>query len=312
VDGAVNVRLATGPVSWGVDFADSPHNPPWEHVLDEIARSGFRFIELGPIGYLPEDPAVLRAELERRGLGVGGSFVFEPLHDPERLPEVLAVTRRTCRAIAGAGGGHLVIIDLVAPERIRTAGRSADARRLGPDEWAALADGVRAVATIARDEFGLRPVFHPHVASYVEFEDEIERLLATLPADVVELCLDTGHCHYAGIDAVSFYEAHAERIPYLHLKDVDPDARTHAVEDGLDFWQAITADVFCPVGLGSVPFPALARALARHDFDGWATVEQDRDPRKAGHPLLDAVSSRRYLENAGFAAPSPATKASHP
>jgi inosose dehydratase len=307
----VNLRLATGPVSWGVDFADSPHNPPWERVLDEIARSGFRYIELGPIGYLPEDPARLRAELEGRGLGVGGSFVFQPFHDPERLPEVLHVTRRTCRAIAGAGGGHLVIIDLVAPERVRTAGRSADARRLDAREWTALADGVRAVATVARDEFGLRPVFHPHVASYVEFEDEIERLLDTLPAELVELCLDTGHCEYAGVDPVGLYQVHTERIPYLHLKDVDPEAREHAVNDGLDFWQAITAGVFCPVGLGSVRFPDLARALARHGFDGWATVEQDRDPRKADHPLVDAISSRRYLENVGFA-PSPATKVSHP
>lgn len=306
----MNVRLASGPVSWGVDFADSPHNPPWDRVLDEIARSGFRYIELGPIGYLPEEPARLRAELEGRGLGVGGSFVFQPLHERERLPEVLHVTRRTCRAIRSAGGGHLVIIDLVSPERVAAAGRSVDARRLEPSEWDVLVDGVRAVATVARDEFGLRPVFHPHVASYVEFEDEIERLLDSLPAELVGLCLDTGHCEYAGVDPVGVYQVHAERIPYLHLKDVDPEARAHAVDDGLDFWQAITAGVFCPVGLGSVRFPDLARALARHGFDGWATVEQDRDPRKADHPLVDAISSRRYLENVGFAAPSPATKAS--
>ena len=36
----MGVRLATGPVTWGVDFADSPNNPPWTSVLDDIQRSG--------------------------------------------------------------------------------------------------------------------------------------------------------------------------------------------------------------------------------------------------------------------------------
>ncbi len=37
---------------------------------------------------------------------------------------------------------------------------------------------TRAVADIAQDH-GLRAVFHPHAGGYVEFDDEIERLLET-------------------------------------------------------------------------------------------------------------------------------------
>ena len=297
----MTVRLATGPVSWGVDFADDPSNPHWPEVLDDIGRSGFRFLELGPIGYLPEEPRELRDELARRCLQATGSFVFQPLHERRRQTEILATTRRTCAAIAAAGGRFLVVIDLVTPERVATAGRPDAARRLDLPGWRSLVDGIRAVAAVAALEFGLRPVFHPHAGSYVEFEDEIERLLGALPPDVVELCLDTGHCAYAGIDPVELYRRHAWRIPYLHLKDVDPDVHRRAVGGGLDFWQAITAGVFCPVGLGSIRFVALARELERQGFDGWATVEQDRDPRRPGPVLPDVVASRRYLESIGLA-----------
>jgi inosose dehydratase len=296
----VSVRLATGPVSWGVDFADSPDNPPWRDVLEGIGRSGYRWTELGPVGYLPTDPQMLRPELERLGLQVAGSFVFEPLHEGLRLGEILLATRRACRAIRGAGGRFLVIIDLVTPERVVTAGRPEAAPRLPARRWLTLKNGIEEVAEVAHDEFGLRPVLHPHVGSWVEFEDEIERLLDALDPRTIGLCLDTGHCAYAGVDPVALYERHAARVDYLHLKDVDARVLHRALSEPLDFWEAISAGIFCPVGAGLVNFRALARSLERHGFDGPATVEQDRDPRRGSNPLPEVVASRSYLEALGL------------
>jgi inosose dehydratase len=141
---------------------------------------------------------------------------------------------------------------------------------------------VREIAAIAHGS-GLRPVLHPHAGTYIEFEDEVEPLL-----DWAELCLDTGHCLYAGQDPVGTYERWAERIPYLHLKDVDPARRNG------DFWGSVRAGVFRPLGDGVVDFAALLAALGEHGFDGWAVVEQDRTP--GGDPVGDLVASRRYLE----------------
>jgi inosose dehydratase len=296
----VTVKLATGPVSWGVDFADSPDNPPWQEVLAGIEHSGYRWTELGPVGYLPEDPEVLRPELERLGLQVAGSFVFEPLHEGLRLAEVLEATRRACRLIQGVGGRFLVVIDLVDPERIATAGRPEAAPRLPLRHWVTLVHGIEAVAAVARDEFGLRPVFHPHAGSWVEFEDEIDRLLASLEARTIGLCLDTGHCAYAGVDPVGLYERYPNRVEYLHLKDVHSRVLRRALSEPLDFWEAIEAGIFCPVGAGIVDFRGLARSLERHGFGGPATVEQDRDARQNTNPLPDVVASRSYLEAIGL------------
>ena len=53
----MSINLANAPVSWGVDYAEDPKNPPWEKVMTEIADAGYRHTELGPYGYYPTDPA---------------------------------------------------------------------------------------------------------------------------------------------------------------------------------------------------------------------------------------------------------------
>ena len=231
----MGLRLATGPVSWGVDFADDPDNPPWPEVLDGIAATGLGLTELGPLGYLPSDPDTLRPELERRALAVAGSFVFQPFDDPDTRGAALDATCATCELIAGAGGTHVVLIQAVTPDRAATAGDADRAPRLAPERREALTEGLHAAATIATEDFGLRPVLHNHVGSALEFEDELEAVLELLPAAGLGLCLDTGHAFYAGLDLAAVLDRWGERIDYLHLKDVRAGVRDASVRDGTGF-----------------------------------------------------------------------------
>ena len=295
-----SIRLATGPVTWGVDFADAPGNPPWQHVLDEIAASGLSALELGPVGYLPEDPAALRGALDERGLVAVGSFVFDDFHDPSRAHAIADEARRACRAIAAAGGGVLVVIDRPGPERAASAGRSAAARRLDGPAWAAMLGAIRRTMAIAEDH-GLRPAFHPHAGSFVEFEDEIERLLDDTD---LALCLDTGHAAFAGIAADRALLAFGSRLAHVHFKDVRDDALARVREERLDFWAAIAAGVFCPLGQGVVDLPAVLAALRTLGYRGYATIEQDRVPG-SGSPLDDLAESLRVLSSAGLAQAAP-------
>ena len=290
------VKLATGPVTWGVDFADRPSNPPWSHVLDEIEASGLGALELGPVGYLPEDPATLRAELGRRHLTAVGSYVFEDLHDPAEEKTVLAVAERACRAIAAAGGAVLVIIDRPDDTRVATAGRADVAPRLSDDRWAAMLDVVNQVAAVARAD-GLRPVVHPHAGGYIEFADEVERLVADTDLD---LCIDSGHFAYAGIDPVAAIRTYADRLGHFHFKDIRPDVIDRVRAEGLDFWTAIKEDVFCPMGEGLVDVAGVINELAAVGYDGYATIEQDR-VAGSGTPLEDLQRSVAVVERMGRA-----------
>jgi inosose dehydratase len=289
-----NIKLATGPVSWGVDFADAPGNPPWHQVLDDIAGSEINALELGPIGYLPED-GTLREELASRRLTAVGSFIFDDLHDPARADELNALAERTCRAIAGAGGQVLVIIDRPGAERVATAGQSSAARRLDPHEWRGMLKVVDEIAEIATSH-GLAPVVHPHAGGYIEFQDEIERLLED--SDLL-LCLDTGHAAYAGIQAEAALVNYGSRLRHLHLKDVSPGVLARVTAEALDFWEAIAAGVFCPLGSGLVDLPAVATALHQIGYSGFATIEQDRVPG-SGAPLDDLTQCVDALREAGI------------
>jgi inosose dehydratase len=285
----VSLRLAAGPVSWGVDFAGDPDNAPWPDVLDGIRAAGYPGVELGPVGYLPADPRVLAAELERRGLEPVGTFVFEPLHDPQQLPRIAAAGRGAAALVAGVGGRHLLGIDAVVPERERTAGRPDAAPRLDAAGRRALAKAIALLDRIAA-EAGLVFALHPHAGSYVEFGDEIE-----WAAQHAALCLDTGHLAYAGLDPAAEIARYSDRLELLHLKDVD----AAVLRRGDGFWSAVAAGVFCPLGAGIVDLDAVVAAAERTQVR-WATVEQDRRGTD-GDPVADLRASREALERAWVA-----------
>jgi inosose dehydratase len=276
---ALAERLATGPVSWGVDFADSPGIPRWPVVLDGIAAAGYAGTELGPLGFLPREPGAF----VRRGLTLTGGFIFEPLHDPRETTRVVRLAARVARAVAGLGGRYLLIIDSVSDARAATAGRSGEAARLSPAARDALAEAVACAAAAAERE-GVVPLLHPHAGTYVEFADEIEPLRS-----ICGMCADTGHLAYAGIDPVAFVAADPGSIGCVHLKDLD----TSRVRP--DFWASVAAGAFVPLGRGDVDFPALMRELERTGYDGWMVVEQDR-LAGAGDPVADLVASREFVE----------------
>ena len=73
---SIEDRLAGGPISWGAcEVPGWGVMPTPDAVLGEMAQLGLRGTELGPPGFLPEDPSELTALLDRNGLQLVGGFV---------------------------------------------------------------------------------------------------------------------------------------------------------------------------------------------------------------------------------------------
>jgi len=297
----MHLSIGNAPCSWGVEFADDPRNPPWSHVLDEAKAAGYTGIELGPLGFMPEDPSVLGPALAERDLTLIGGVLFRPFHDPAQWEQVRDAALRTCRALTAHRAKRLVLIDSISQRRAPTAGRSGEAERLRGADRAGFLERIRAVATMGVEEFGLEVSMHAHAAGYVEFEDELEDVLNAIEPRLLGVCLDTGHCEYAGFDPVAFYRRHSERVSYLHFKDIDPAVRRRAIDERSGFYDACAAGLFCNLGEGSVDFGALKEALLTRGFSGWATVEQDRDPKGERSTLADARANLAYLRQNGLA-----------
>ena len=294
------IKIGNAPCSWGIEFASDPAYPTWQSVLQQCATAGYKGIELGPIGFMPEDPAILRDALVENDLSIIGGVVFRPFHDPAKWDEVMDAAVRTCKALSAHGAQHLVLIDSISPRRAPTAGRADEAEQMDKAEWTAFRDRLATIAKMGTQDYGLTVGIHAHAAGFMDFEPELERLLDEVDESILKICFDTGHHSYAGFDPVAFMKRHIDRISYMHFKDIDPVIKADVVAKRTDFYQACGQGIFCNLGQGDVDFPAVRQVLLDAGFQGWCTVEQDCDPSLPGTPLEDAASNRKYLESIGF------------
>jgi len=294
------ITIGNAPCSWGVEFASDPRNPAWASVLADNAAAGYTGIELGPVGFMPEDPVQLAEALAEHHQTLIGGVVFRAFHDPAQWDDVLDGAVRTCRALTAHGAQHLVLIDSISPRRAPTAGRANEAEQMDTAEWAAFRDRIATVAKMGADEYGLTVGIHAHAAGFIDFEPELERLLDEVDDAHLKICFDTGHHSYAGYDPVAFMKRHINRISYMHFKDIDPVVKARAVANRTGFYDACAQGIFCNLGRGDVDFPAVRQILLDHGFDGWCTVEQDCDPAGTTVPVDDARANREYLHSIGF------------
>jgi len=296
----MTIRIGNAPCSWGIEFPSDPSYPTWQSVLDQCAGAGYKGIELGPIGYMPEDPDVLAPALAARDLEIIGGVVFRAFHDPDTWDNVMDASVRTCKALVSHGAEHLVLIDSIAARRAPTAGRADEAVQMDKAEWMAFRDRIATIARMGSEEYGLTVGIHAHAGGFMDFEPELDRLLSEVDEAILKICFDTGHHSYAGFDPVAFMKRNMARISYMHFKDIDPAVKADVVANRTDFYKACGQGIFCNLGQGDVDFPAVRQCLLDSGFEGWCTVEQDCDPSMPGTPLEDARANREYLQSIGF------------
>ncbi|MBC6957068.1 MAG: TIM barrel protein [Chloroflexi bacterium] len=298
----MTIRIATAPVCWGIfEFEGAVQRYTPDQVLDQIKEAGYDALEYGPWGFMPSDPVVLQAALDARGLKLLSSFVPVPLVDPARHDEALANALKFGRVLAACGAHHVVLADDSGsvPELVKQAGRRSGSL-LDAAAWAIVGEAVNRIAREIHDQLGLETVFHHHCAGYVETPEETARLLDATDPALVGLCLDTGHYHFAGGDAVECIHQHGERVRYLHLKDFDPAVKETCDADEADYFEAVKRGVFCELGHGAVDFPGVMKAMEALGYDGWAIVEQDVLVEDIDAPKQAVARNRQYLRSIGY------------
>lgn len=239
-------------------------------AVRDIADAGYSGVELfdgNVVEYSdrPEDLAELLHERGQRLVGVysGANFIFGDVLDQE-----LWRIERGAELAARLGAEHLVV-----------GGGAQTLQPAGEAEYERLGAGLDRVVDVAL-RHGLTPSFHPHMSTIVETGGQLQRVLAHTSIGV---CPDTGHVLLGGDDPAAIIRACADRIRYVHIKDVD-----------LDTGQ------FVPLGQGALDLTGVMDALASIGYDGWVTVELDawpdpgqaaRQNRRAMEPWIPTASS---------------------
>ncbi|MEU0688084.1 sugar phosphate isomerase/epimerase family protein [Streptomyces uncialis] len=292
------IRIGSAPDSWGVWFPDDPRQVPWRRFLDEVRASGYEWIELGPYGYLPTDPATLAEETARRGLRVSAGTVFTGLHRGSAVWDSTWAHVADIAALTQAmGAEHLVVIPSFW--RDDRTGEVLEDRTLTAAQWRALTSQTEQLGREVRERFGLRIVVHPHADTHVDTEENVTRFLDGTDPDLVSLCLDTGHYAYCGGDSVKLVETYGERIGYLHLKQVDPAVLAEVRAQETPFGPAVARGVMCEPPTGVPALEPVLAAAQRLGVELFAIVEQDMYPCAPDKPLPIARRTRAYLRSCG-------------
>ena len=136
--------------------------------------------------------------------------------------------------------------------------------------------------------------------TYVEFEDEVERALADTVDDGLQLCIDTGHFVYAGVDPVRFFVTigHAPHT-CISRTSIRP-CITRSLDRRGCLLRCDLVGCVLSGGQGMVDFAALAAEL-ESGFDGPGTIEQDRDFKSTTTALDDAKASLALPARIGIA-----------
>src|ERR1700693_6195472 len=95
---------------------------------------------------------------------------------------------------------------------------------------------------------------------------DIERLLVGTEAG---LCVDVGRLVLVGADPVEVLELATGRIQHVHLNDIDEKLALQVREYGLDYAEAISQNLFKPLGSGDAGVDRVVETLRRTGYSGW-------------------------------------------
>lgn len=257
-------------------YASITWNEHDRQAIEDIAALGFPGIQLRS-NVLKEfsGPAELRDLLQKHHLKMVALSSGGVRIDPAVEAEEIAKHTANAKFVHDVGGLYLQVTD----ER--------------PKDWAVTsADYVRLGKLITEigkrtADLGVSLGYHNHMGTMGQSPVEVDQILQAADPRYAKLELDVAHYFQGGGDPAKAIEKYADRLLFLHIKDVES---LPASDNSKRSYR------FVELGRGRVDLPAVFAALQRVNFRGWAIVELDSVPDKTCTPKECAEISKKYLE----------------
>ncbi|WP_150954826.1 sugar phosphate isomerase/epimerase family protein [Microbacterium testaceum] len=313
-----DVRWAYAINQWDTNIDSFVRKREHERAFKTASISGFSGVELTaesfgawePLG-TPQQLADLYGSVEQFGeflsscaIEAVSSYVYDPSVgfevemgrgpdplDPASVDQIVRTARWFADAIRRLGGSVLVV--RAAPSAWQTGALSAEQIEVLATLWNSVGEAIAAD--------GIALGLHVDFLSALRLDDGISRLLEATDAEKVGLAIDTAELAIAGIDPVTLYRRHADRVVHVQLKDAretvdDAEASTpHAeqfirTEGGA---RKILRWFYEPSDERAlVDFEGFVGALAEHGYRGWIVVESDQSP----HPAESTMVAGWYVQ----------------
>jgi inosose dehydratase len=278
-----DIRLGYASITWGGKDLDA---------IVDIAAAGYPGIQLRSniVPDYEKRPRALADELAKRHLTFvalsSGGVVIDPASEAQEI----ATHVGHAKFLQACGGLYLQCTD-TRPKRALV---PADYQHLG-----------RLLTEIGKRtaDLGIALGYHNHMGTIGERPDELDWILDAADPKYVKLELDIAHYQQGGGDPVKAVRKYADRLLFLHIKDVE---NTPGGAGGAGGYR------FVELGRGNVNVKGVFAAMRDVRFRGWAVVELDAVPDKARTPKESALINRQYLEDCGFSFASPQAATRNP
>jgi len=267
-----DIRIGYASITWG------GHDT---QAIEDIAALGYEGVQLRS-NILPEwepRPQALADLLAAKHLTFvalsSGSVDIEK-------PSAAEIAAHVARAsfLRAARGKYLQVTDA----RPKRALARADYERLGK----LLTEIGRRTA-----DLGIPLGYHNHMGTIGERPEDVAHILDAADPRYVKFELDIAHYAQGGGDPVKAIRSYADRLLFLHIKDVEdrPGGSGASGTSG--------GHRFVELGRGKVDVKGCFAALHEVKFRGWAVVELDAVPDDARTPKEAAAVNKAFLHAMG-------------
>ena len=291
------IRIGANPIGWSNDdMTELGGHISLEQCLSEAKTAGFVGMELG--NKFPRESNALNSVLSQHGqVLVSGWYSCELL--TRSVQDELVNLRPHLDLLKACGSEVLVFAETSNAIHGDITKPLSERPVMAEEDWAEFGCKITKVgdATLAE---GVRLVYHHHMGTIVQSEEDIHAFMAATGPSV-HLLLDTGHATWGGTNPAELARRYKNRISHVHTKDVRQEVMNKAADENLSFLEAVIAGVYTVPGDGMIDFVATFRELS--GYSGWIIVEAEQYSNEISaltFAKLGYTNLTRFLHQAGF------------
>jgi inosose dehydratase len=248
-------------------------------LSDQFARKYMQLGHQGPMGVTTDTDILRRYALlseaqSELGIRLSSLYVNATFVNPVLWPVERDVLVTLARLLKGFG----------APVLVLGGGPSvASGSKHSPDDYRAFCRALEDIGARTAD-LGIATVYHPHLDTFIERRDQLDRMMDELDTGKAGLCIDPAHLAQTNSDPVDALRTYMSAVRYMHFKDTKVDPAL----EGYDRYAA-----FCELGAGVVDLAGLVDVLLDANYDGLAIVELDASQKTAEQSTIESIAYLR-------------------
>tara|TARA_B100000575_G_C23120878_1_gene648647 strand:+ start:1032 stop:1940 length:909 start_codon:yes stop_codon:yes gene_type:complete len=259
------LKIGNAPCSWGIYY---PNNNflKYDKYIMKLSDIGYQYSELGPLGYFNDEISIIKDLLTKYNIHISGSTHVHSFADLSMFEKLKTDINKISDILLNLNSSNLIVMD---NSQFYSKNNK---RNVNFDDWKEIMKNIIEIQNFVENEYGIKLHFHPHVGTFIEYEEQIDKLLNDTN---ISLCFDTGHHAFWNQSSLNYLKKVISRVGYIHLKNVNDTIRQKVWNNEISIEQSYDFGVMSPLEYGFVNISDIIKFLLKKEFSGFCVIEQD-------------------------------------